>query len=176
MNEWLFSTCHRCIYHQSGVLVTHFTPSCSNDACPDTAAWMAVLSRIDPVLLSVTTSLHIDFLRKPALGSRFDRRNILDQIGSRSGTDGVMRFNTRIQFLIPLIFIAYLHWLYASRPWLTLLSVRKASRTWWRRQTSPTAYHRLLVMPHRPNYNALVVAVFTPNDSNARADLLMPCF
>jgi uncharacterized protein (TIGR00369 family) len=31
----------------------------------DTAAWMAILARIGPVLLAVTTSLHIDFLRKP---------------------------------------------------------------------------------------------------------------
>jgi uncharacterized protein (TIGR00369 family) len=33
----------------------------------DVAAWMAILSRIGPVVLAVTTSLHIDFLRKPAL-------------------------------------------------------------------------------------------------------------
>lgn len=31
----------------------------------DTAAWMAILAQIGPVLLAVTTSLHIDFLRKP---------------------------------------------------------------------------------------------------------------
>jgi acyl-coenzyme A thioesterase PaaI-like protein len=33
----------------------------------DTTAWLAILSRIGPVVLAVTTSLHIDFLRKPAL-------------------------------------------------------------------------------------------------------------
>ncbi len=33
----------------------------------DTAAWMAILAQIGPVLLAVTTSLHIDFLRKPAM-------------------------------------------------------------------------------------------------------------
>jgi uncharacterized protein (TIGR00369 family) len=33
----------------------------------DTTAWLAVLSRIGPVVLAVTTSLHIDFLRKPEL-------------------------------------------------------------------------------------------------------------
>lgn len=32
----------------------------------DTAAWVAVLSRIGPVALAVTTSLHIDFLRRPS--------------------------------------------------------------------------------------------------------------
>ena len=33
----------------------------------DTAAWMAILARVGPQLLAVTTSLHIDFLRKPHL-------------------------------------------------------------------------------------------------------------
>jgi len=31
----------------------------------DTAAWVVILSRVGPRLLAVTTSLHIDFLRKP---------------------------------------------------------------------------------------------------------------
>ncbi|MDE2282330.1 MAG: PaaI family thioesterase [Actinomycetales bacterium] len=43
----------------------------------DTAAWMAILSRIGPVLLSVTTSLHIDFLRKPALRDVMARARVL---------------------------------------------------------------------------------------------------
>ncbi len=33
----------------------------------DCAAWMVIASQIGPVVLSVTTSLHIDFLRKPEL-------------------------------------------------------------------------------------------------------------
>jgi uncharacterized protein (TIGR00369 family) len=33
----------------------------------DGAAWLAILAQIGPVSLAVTTSLHIDFLRKPAL-------------------------------------------------------------------------------------------------------------
>jgi uncharacterized protein (TIGR00369 family) len=33
----------------------------------DAAAWLAILAQIGPVALAVTTSLHIDFLRKPAL-------------------------------------------------------------------------------------------------------------
>jgi uncharacterized protein (TIGR00369 family) len=36
-------------------------------ALADAAAWLAVVAQIGPVALSVTTSLHIDFLRKPAL-------------------------------------------------------------------------------------------------------------
>jgi uncharacterized protein (TIGR00369 family) len=33
----------------------------------DTAAWLAIVAQIGPVALAVTTSLHIDFLRKPAM-------------------------------------------------------------------------------------------------------------
>jgi len=36
-------------------------------AMADAAAWLAILAQIGPVALAVTTSLHIDFLRKPAL-------------------------------------------------------------------------------------------------------------
>ena len=36
-------------------------------ALADCAAWAVILGRIGPVALSVTTSLHIDFLRKPDL-------------------------------------------------------------------------------------------------------------
>lgn len=34
-------------------------------ALADAAAWLAVLAQIGPVVLAVSTSLHIDFLRKP---------------------------------------------------------------------------------------------------------------
>jgi uncharacterized protein (TIGR00369 family) len=36
-------------------------------ALADCAAWAVILGQIGPVALSVTTSLHIDFLRKPDL-------------------------------------------------------------------------------------------------------------
>jgi len=36
-------------------------------AMADAAAWLAILAQIGPVALAVTTSLHIDFLRKPDL-------------------------------------------------------------------------------------------------------------
>ena len=36
-------------------------------ALADCTAWLAIVGQIGPVALSVTTSLHIDFLRKPAL-------------------------------------------------------------------------------------------------------------
>lgn len=35
----------------------------------DTTAWLAIMSRIGPVVLAVTTSLYVDFLRKPSLGN-----------------------------------------------------------------------------------------------------------
>jgi uncharacterized protein (TIGR00369 family) len=36
-------------------------------ALADSTAWVAVLARIGPVPLAVTTSLHIDFLRRPGM-------------------------------------------------------------------------------------------------------------
>lgn len=48
----------------------------------DTAAWMAILSRIGPVVLAVTTSLHIDFLRKPSIGDVVADAELL-KLGSR---------------------------------------------------------------------------------------------
>ncbi len=36
-------------------------------ALADCAAWLVTVGQIGPVALAVTTSLHIDFLRKPAL-------------------------------------------------------------------------------------------------------------
>ncbi len=53
-------------------------------ALADTAAWMAILSRIGPVVLAVTTSLHIDFLRKPALSDVLADATIL-KLGRRLG-------------------------------------------------------------------------------------------
>jgi uncharacterized protein (TIGR00369 family) len=43
----------------------------------DTTAWVAVLAQIGPVLLAVTTSLHIDFLRKPDITDLVARGTIL---------------------------------------------------------------------------------------------------
>ena len=36
-------------------------------ALADTTAWLVIVGQIGPVALSVTTSLHIDFLRRPAM-------------------------------------------------------------------------------------------------------------
>jgi uncharacterized protein (TIGR00369 family) len=43
----------------------------------DTAAWVAVMAQVGPVLLAVTTSLHIDFLRKPQLTDLMARARLL---------------------------------------------------------------------------------------------------
>ena len=43
----------------------------------DTAAWIAILAQIGPVLLAVTTSLHIDFLRKPQLSDLMAKARVL---------------------------------------------------------------------------------------------------
>jgi uncharacterized protein (TIGR00369 family) len=53
-------------------------------ALADCAAWLAVVAQIGPVALSVTTSLHIDFLRKPALVDVVAAGTVL-KLGSRLG-------------------------------------------------------------------------------------------
>ena len=50
----------------------------------DSTAWLSVMSRIGPVVLAVTTSLHIDFLRQPALSDIVATGEIL-KLGSRLG-------------------------------------------------------------------------------------------
>lgn len=51
-------------------------------ALADNAAWLVILAHIGPVLLAVTTSLHIDFLRKPALGDLMVRARLI-KLGRR---------------------------------------------------------------------------------------------
>ena len=53
-------------------------------ALADCAAWLAVVAQIGPVALAVTTSLHIDFLRKPALVDVVATGTVL-KLGSRLG-------------------------------------------------------------------------------------------
>jgi uncharacterized protein (TIGR00369 family) len=48
----------------------------------DTSAWIAIMSQIGPVVLAVTTSLHIDFLRKPQLTDLMARTRML-KLGKR---------------------------------------------------------------------------------------------
>ena len=53
-------------------------------ALADCTAWLVIVGQIGPVALSVTTSLHIDFLRKPALVDVIAVGTIL-KLGSRLG-------------------------------------------------------------------------------------------
>jgi uncharacterized protein (TIGR00369 family) len=57
-------------------------------ALADCAAWLAIIGQIGPVALAVTTSLHIDFLRKPALVDVVATGTLL-KLGSRLGVVGV---------------------------------------------------------------------------------------
>ena len=51
-------------------------------ALADNAAWLVILAHIGPQLLAVTTSLHIDFLRKPDVVDLVARARIL-KLGRR---------------------------------------------------------------------------------------------
>lgn len=46
-------------------------------ALADNSAWLIILAHIGPVLLAVTTSLHIDFLRKPELTDLMARARLI---------------------------------------------------------------------------------------------------
>jgi uncharacterized protein (TIGR00369 family) len=54
----------------------------------DGAAWLSVLAQIGPVALAVTTSLHIDFLRKPPLADVVAEGRLL-KLGKTLGVVGV---------------------------------------------------------------------------------------
>ena len=51
-------------------------------ALADNAAWLVILAHIGPVLLAVTTSLHIDFLRKPDVTDVLARAKLI-KLGKR---------------------------------------------------------------------------------------------
>lgn len=51
-------------------------------ALADNAAWLVILAHVGPVLLAVTTSLHIDFLRKPELTDLLARARLI-KLGRR---------------------------------------------------------------------------------------------
>jgi uncharacterized protein (TIGR00369 family) len=61
-------------------------------ALADTAAWLVIIGQIGPVALSVTTSLHIDFLRRPALVDVIAVGNLL-KLGKRLGVADVAMYS-----------------------------------------------------------------------------------
>lgn len=77
----------------------------------DTAAWLSVLSRIGLVALAVTTSLHIDFLRKPALVDvlaegrilKLGRRLAVTEVGlwSADGSPDELVAKAQVTYSIP---------------------------------------------------------------------------
>jgi len=61
-------------------------------ALADCAAWLAVVGQIGPVALAVTTSLHIDFLRKPDLVDVVAEATLL-KLGKRLGVAEVALYS-----------------------------------------------------------------------------------
>lgn len=61
-------------------------------ALADLAAWLVTLAQIGPVLLAVTTSLHIDFLRKPDIDDLVARARLL-KLGRRLSVSEVELFS-----------------------------------------------------------------------------------
>lgn len=58
----------------------------------DASAWMATVSRIGPVALSVTSSLTINFLRKPAMADLWARADLL-KLGRRQSVTDVRLYS-----------------------------------------------------------------------------------
>ena len=61
-------------------------------ALADTAAWLVIVAQIGPVALAVTTSLHIDFLRKPELVDVVAVGTLL-KLGKRLGVADVAMYS-----------------------------------------------------------------------------------
>ena len=61
-------------------------------ALADTAAWLVIVGQIGPVALAVTTSLHIDFLRRPALVDVLSIGTLL-KLGKRLGVADVAMYS-----------------------------------------------------------------------------------
>jgi uncharacterized protein (TIGR00369 family) len=61
-------------------------------ALADCTAWLVIVGQIGPVALSVTTSLHIDFLRKPELVDVVARGELL-KLGKRLAVADVAMYS-----------------------------------------------------------------------------------
>ena len=78
-------------------------------ALADLTAWSVVLARIGPVALSVTTSLHIDFLRRPDLVDviaegrllKLGRRLAVIQVSMRSAHSAELLAQAQVTYSIP---------------------------------------------------------------------------
>ena len=78
-------------------------------ALADSTAWMTVCARIGPVALSVTTSLHIDFLQRPELVDlvaegrllKLGRRLAVTDVGIRSEGRDELVAKAQVTYSIP---------------------------------------------------------------------------
>ena len=78
-------------------------------ALADNAAWLVILGHIGPVLLAVTTSLHIDFLRKPPLDAivatatlvKLGRRLAVVDVSIASRATGELVAKASVTYSIP---------------------------------------------------------------------------
>ncbi len=72
----------------------------------DTSAWMAILAQVGPVLLAVTTSLHIDFLRKPDVTDLMARATLL-KLGRKLAVVDVSLFSLGHEELVAKAQVTY---------------------------------------------------------------------
>lgn len=78
-------------------------------ALADSTAWLAVIAEIGPVALAVTTSLHIDFLRRPRLVDvvaegrllKLGRRLAVADVALRSDGDEPLVAKAQVTYSIP---------------------------------------------------------------------------
>ncbi len=75
-------------------------------ALADNAAWLIILAHIGPVLLAVTTSLHIDFLRKPELADLMARARLI-KLGQRLAVVDVELFSRGSDELVAKASVTY---------------------------------------------------------------------
>ncbi|MUH57804.1 MAG: hotdog fold thioesterase [Actinobacteria bacterium] len=72
----------------------------------DTAAWVAIMSRVGPELLAVTTSLTINFLRKPSI-SDLVAEATLDKLGRKLGVVSVRLYSSDTRDLVATSSVTY---------------------------------------------------------------------
>lgn len=72
----------------------------------DTAAWVAIMSRVGPELLAVTTSLTINFLRKPAIADLVAEAT-LDKLGRKLGVVSVRLYSHGSRELVATASVTY---------------------------------------------------------------------
>lgn len=72
----------------------------------DTAAWVAIMSRVGPELLAVTTSLTINFLRKPSISDLVAEAS-LDKLGRKLGVISVRLYSEGSRDLVATASVTY---------------------------------------------------------------------